>query len=60
MCRYYLPKDKDDQHYFDIGVRWYQDGRQAVPYPGADTHADMWTNQGWLFEKYRQEDEGVK
>lgn len=46
-----MPRDADDETYFASGQRaFHEDNAFNAPFPGADTWADMMTNQGWVFE----------
>lgn len=42
-----MPKNGHDERLFNFGRESYLRG-DAIPFPGADTWADMMTNQGWV------------
>lgn len=48
----YKPRDKDDEIRFKSGQDNFNEGNtDSPPYPGADTWADVMTNQGWVYAK---------
>lgn len=48
----YKPRDKHDEILFKSGQNHFNEGNtEHPPYPGADTWADIMTNQGWVYAK---------
>lgn len=43
-----MPMSEHDWALFNSGKEGYVAG-EPIPFPGADTWADMMTNQGWVF-----------